>query len=134
MRKRWDFSGSMPKWVCGVFALFVVGWMAGCEKPSDNSSFDYVPPSGSGAIIVDNLTPTGIQVYVDGTSVGDVGEDRNEHFDTKPGEHRVVLDQEKDGHRSWGDDIDILDGRLTILRVTIDTSNQSGYIVTVEID
>lgn len=117
----------------GLMAICVAVWMAGCDDPSDNTDFDYVPPSGSGALIVDNLSPTDVKVYVDGSSVGRVGDDHDEHFDLRPGVHRVVLDEE-DGHRNWSGDVDILEGRLTVLRVTLEAGSQNSYRVKIEID
>ena len=131
MKTKLSITGWGLRWVCGMFSLCVAFWVAGCDDPSDNTDFDYVPPSGHGAIIVDNLSPTDVNVFVDGSSVGRVGDDHDEHFDLTPGSHRVVLDQE-DGGRSWGGDVDVLDGRLTILRVTLDTGDQHGYKVKVE--
>ena len=133
MKTGLDMTSWAVRWACGVLSLCVTLWVAGCDDSSDNKDFDYVPPSGHGAIIVDNLSPTDINVFVDGASVGRVGNDHDEHFDLTPGLHRVVLDQE-DGKRSWGGDVDVLTGKLTILRVTIEIGDQRGYNVKVDLN
>jgi hypothetical protein len=108
-------------------------WTAGCDHPDDSKSFDHIPPEGLGALIVDNLSPTDINVYVDGSLTGRVNEDSDQAFDLPPGAHRVVFD-EVDGNRAWGQDVDILNGRLTVLWVTLDTGNRNGYRVRIEFD
>jgi hypothetical protein len=128
-----QLEGSGLKWLCGLVALCSVVWMTGCDDLEDEKNFDYVPPSGKGALIVDNLSPTDVNVYVDGGSVGRVGDDDDKPFNLQPGVHRVVLDEE-DGGRRWSSDLDILDGRLTILRVTLDTGDFNDYKVDVEFD
>jgi hypothetical protein len=106
--------------------------MAGCDDPGESKDFDHVPPEGQGALIVDNLTPTDINVYVDGALAGRVGDDTDRAFDLAPGAHRVVFDEE-DGNRAWGQDVDVLNGRQTILWVTLE-SGTTTYKVRVEFD
>jgi hypothetical protein len=92
--------------------------MSGCDADEEDD-YDYVPPAGQGAMIVDNNTDNDIEVFVDGQSRGKVGDDSDRPFDVSPGVHRVVLD-EKGGDRVYRDDIDILNGRLTVLDVDSD--------------
>lgn len=126
-------GGAGIKWLCGLAAVcFVVG-MTGCDDLEDEKDFGYVPPAGKGALIVDNLSPTDVNVYVDGGSVGQVGDDDDKAFNLQPGVHRVVLDEE-DGGRRWSSDLDVLEGRLTILRVKLDTGDFNDYDVDVEFD
>lgn len=110
-------------------ALCAAVWLAGCDDITDDD-FDYVPAAGYGALIVDNNSPTDVNVYVDGASVGRVGDNDDKAYDLTPGVHRIVLDED-DGSRQWGGDVDILEGRQTILRVTLDGS---GYRVNEEFD
>jgi hypothetical protein len=97
----------------GLLPLFLaVGILAGC----DDSTFDREPPPGRGTLVVDNYTGDRLRVYVDGqerekTSAGD-----HRYYDLLPGVHRVALDGD-DVNRSWVDDIDILEGRRTVLEV-----------------
>jgi hypothetical protein len=116
----------------GVLALCAALWVTGCDDVGDND-FDHDPPAGKGAVIVDNISPTDINVYVDGRSVGQVDDDDDRPFDLSPGVHRVVLDED-DGSRRWSADIDVLAGRLTILRVTLDTGDRDDYNVDVDFD
>jgi len=103
---------------------------AGCE--GKNHDIDHTPPKGMGSLAVDNPTLDDIKVYVDDAQVGRAKDDSAPVFDLKPGVHRVVLDQE-DGDRHYASDIDILNGRVTILRVSVDLGDDD-YRVGVDID
>lgn len=87
--------------------------LSACKLGEDR---DHVPPQGYGALFVENNTSRELRVYVDGDLVGSVGRYSDRPFDLKPGVYRVVLDQ-KDSARNWRDDIDIINGRLTVLDV-----------------
>ena len=100
---------------------------AGCEKGDDH--FDHTPPAGQGSIILENFTYTDIEFFIDGIQQGTIKSDRNHAFDLAPGVYRVVLN-DKGGDRNWADDVDVLEGRLTILTVKIDTSSFDAYLVT----
>lgn len=92
--------------------------MAGCDYDNDNDE-DYDPPAGQGALLVDNNTSDEIRVYIDGVERGRVDDYSDRPFDATPGVHRVVLDQ-VNGDRNYRDDIDIIEGRLTVLDVQAD--------------
>lgn len=115
-----------------VFPAVVGLWLgvAGCDDSSDND-FDHTAPAGQGALIVDNRTYDDINVYVDGIRVGKVGDYDDRAFDLNPGTHRVVLDQE-DGGRNAADDIDILEGRLTVLQVESEGTFSDDYRLSVD--
>ena len=70
---------------------------------------------------------------MDGLYVGKVGNYSDKHYDFRPGSHRVVLD-EHDGGRRWSGDIDILDGRLTIIKARFDFNHSRDYWVDVDLD
>ncbi len=90
--------------------------LTGCELDDDP---DHVPPAGFGAIIIENDTPEDIRIYIDGADKGEVSDFSDRPYDLLPGTYRVVMDQE-DTRRSWRGDVDVLDGRLSILRVEND--------------
>jgi hypothetical protein len=96
--------------VSGALAL------AGCE--GDNNHDDHDPPPGKGSIIVDNHTADDLAVYVDGQRVADVDDYDDKALDFKPAVHRVVLDQ-RGGTGNWRGDVDVVEGRRTILDITI---------------
>ncbi len=122
-RSRLAFKG-----VGCALAIGLLLWCAsGCD---DNDDFDYVPASGHGAIIVDNLTPDDVDVYVDGTFQGEVSDNHDRPFELEPGVHRVVLDG--DNHRSYANDIDVLANRLTVLHVTLPGYYSARYDVSVD--
>jgi hypothetical protein len=111
-------------------ALACLFLASGCE--TDDDEFDHNPPAGQGSIIVDNFTFTDIEFFVDGRIQGKIKEDDDKAFDFAPGVYRVVLNDD-DGNHSWADDVDVLEGRLTVLKVQIDTSFSDTYSVTREI-
>ena len=88
--------------------------LAGCED-NDHS---HKPPADQGSIIVDNQSLDIIHVYIDGYYTNDVGDYDYEAYDRLPGLYRVVLDQ-KGGSRSYSHDVDVLEGKLTVLEVWI---------------
>jgi hypothetical protein len=99
----------------------------------DEDNFDFVPPPGQGGLIVDNNTSNDIEVFVDGVSRGKAGDSSDRAFAVEPGVHRVVLD-EKGGDRLYRDDIDILEGRVTVLDVTAESFDDFNYDVVVFFD
>ncbi|MFW6151503.1 MAG: hypothetical protein ACOC6C_00850 [Verrucomicrobiota bacterium] len=106
--------------------LFVIA--SGCEYEDDY--YDHVPPPGKGSLIIDNNSADDINLYLDGERISEIGDYRVRILDLSPGVGRIVLDEE-DGDTTFRDDIDILEGRLTILRIWT-TINAAEY--TVEID
>ena len=82
----------------------------------DGDDWNHTPPAGMGSIIVDNRTTDGVNVYLEGSYTNRVSDFDNEAFDMAPGIHRVVLD-EAHGSRNWWGDVDVLEGKLTVLEV-----------------
>lgn len=111
----------------GLACLFL---STGCEM--DDDEFDHDPPLGQGSLIIDNFTYTDIELFVDGRLQGKIQDDDDKAFDFQPGAYRVVLNDE-DGDRSWADDVDVLEGKLTVLTVRIDTAFSDDYDVSREI-
>jgi hypothetical protein len=113
-----------------VFPALLAVWLmaAGCDDPND---YDFKPSDGKGALIVDNISPDDIDVFVDGVRLGQVGDNDDRAFELAPGLHRVVLEEE-DGRRDAADDIDILEGRLTVLRVSLPAFSSDRYDVSVD--
>lgn len=90
--------------------------------------YDHDPPHGQGAIIVDNFTGDRIRVYVDGERLSDTRRGRSRAYDLQPGVYRVALDS-GERYRSWADDVDVLEGRLTILEVRGDVGDYRHFDV-----
>lgn len=99
-------------WMLGLALAAALPWLAGC----DESEYDYDPPAGQGSLVVDNYTGDRIYVYVDGLEVDSVRSGKHRYYDLEPGVHRVALDGD-DTRRFWADDVDLLEGRLTVLEV-----------------
>ncbi|MFH1475916.1 MAG: hypothetical protein ABIH24_00270 [Verrucomicrobiota bacterium] len=82
----------------------------------DSDDWNHTPPAGMGSIIADNRTTDGVNVYLDGYYTNRVSNFDYEAFDLPPGIHRVVLD-ESHGRRNWWGEVDVLEGKLTVLEV-----------------
>lgn len=106
------FTQKLCRWI-GICSIAVVaGMAAGC----DDSEYDRDPPKGQGSLIVDNFTGDRVLVYVDGVEVDGVSSGRHRFYDLDPGLYRIALDGD-DVRRSWADDVDVLEGRRTVLEV-----------------
>ena len=124
-------SASWKRWLglAGMAATLALG-TAGCETDDD---YDHDVPAGKGTLVVDNRTPDRVRVYVDGAQVQSVGDGDERYYDLDPGPYRVVLDGD-DTDRHWADDVDILEGRLTILKVTDDLGDFEDFNVDLDFD
>ncbi len=102
----------------GWLARLSSGWLLllGLCACNNSDDWSHTPPPGMGSIIVDNLTRDGVNVYLDGAYVNSVDDFDNEVYDLEPGMYRVVLD-ESHGSCNWRDDVDVIEGKLTILEV-----------------
>ena len=125
----WDI---WKPWVVSAACLSLLTFgPAGCEEDDDYKDHDI--PAGKGSLVVQNRTADDIDVFVDGALVSRVDDDDEGAFDLAPGFRRVVL-VEKDGDRDWRRDVDILDQRFTVLRVTFDLSDNDTYDVNIDVD
>jgi len=118
-----------------------IGWMARLAGgmmlmlglgACDNDDWNHTPPPGMGSIIVDNRTADDVNVYLDGYYTNGVSDFDYEAYDLAPGIHRVVLD-ESHGSRNWWGDVDVLQGKLTVLEVN-DGYYSSDYDVRIYFD
>ena len=98
-------------------ALALTFPLTGCESNDDD--FDHDPPAGMGTLYVVNRTPNDCDVYIDGSRVGGVDEDDREWYDLDPDVHRVVVEQD-DSYRVFRGDVDVLEGKRTILELSVD--------------
>lgn len=122
MKKRAEWT----QWL-GMLAMaaWVVAGTAGCE---DDDDFDRVPPAGQGSLVVDNNTGDRVRVFIDGGQVQSVGKYDDRYYDLNPGTYRVALDGD-DTDRFWIGEIDILQGRVTVLDVTDDVDDYDDFDV-----
>ena len=102
--------------------------LSGCEKGINQVNFNHTPPVGQGSLVVNNNTATRVDLFVDAVFVIQVHETTFEVQDLTPGVHRVVLTEHK-GSRSFSSDVDVLQGRLTVLDVTISGGGLNAYQV-----
>lgn len=123
------------KWLRWLEILAVAAtvsvWNAGCDD--DDDDFDHVSPAGQGTLVVDNNTPDRVRVFIDGAPVQSVGKGDERFYDLAPGDYRVALDGE-DTDRFWTGDADILQGRLTILRVSDDLGDFDDFDIDIDFD
>jgi hypothetical protein len=111
-------------------AVVFFGTGSGCDRTGDN--YDYDVPTGQGVLVVDNQTIERLTVYVNGGERLSVRGNHDEGVDLSPGHYRVAFLQH-DGDREYADDIDILEGRQTILKVA-NGRHSDDYDVTIDHD
>lgn len=98
----------------GILALVIAaGSVTGC----DDDNFDHDIPEGQGSLVVNNFTGDRLRVFIDGMAVNSVTEGKYQAYDRVPGIYRVALDSD-DSERSWADDVDVLEGTLTVVEVS----------------
>lgn len=104
--------------------------VAGCRGRDD----DHTPPAGMGSILLRNNTGDDIYVYLDGHLAGNRADyAETTAFDLAPGSYRVSL-TERRGWRSWSGFVDVLEGRLAFMDVTLDLYNSVAYDVVIFFD
>lgn len=131
---KWRFSvkiraNQIGKWVGAWMVALAAGLSAGC----DDSEFSHDPPARQGTLVVDNWTWDRIQVYIDGRLDESVTSDKHTYYDLRPGLYRVALDGD-DTDRYWVDDVDVLEGRLTVLEVEDDPNDYDEFNVRIYLD
>jgi len=117
-------SRKAPVFLAAVAALSLS--LLGCDD--SHNDFDHDIPPGKGTIFVDNNSPNGVEVFIDGVDQGKVGNGNADPFDLDPGTHRVVLNQHS-SDRAWNDFVDVLVGKKTILDVTNDPNDYNALDV-----
>jgi hypothetical protein len=116
-------------WPRATLAACLLVWIAGgCEK---DEFYDHEPPAGQGSLVVANESYGDLDLFVDGQEIGQVKDGSERILDFAPGVCRVVL-RERHGDRGFGDDVDILEGQLSILHVRDDSVRWDRYSVWVE--
>ena len=110
-------------------AALAAGFACGC----DDDEHDHDLPAGMGAICVDNETGNRLRIYVDGAEVESVSAWKQRYFDLNPGLYRVVLDDD-DAQRTWGGDVDVLEGRLTVIEARAGGAFDPGFEVWTYVD
>jgi hypothetical protein len=97
-------------------AMMILAVLVGC----DDDKFDgHTVPAGTGSLVIDNKTFTKINVFLGGSSAGRVGDFDELFIDADPGVYRLVLDEDGSGDRAFAENVDILEGRLTVVEVDL---------------
>ena len=115
-----------------LIAATMLALVAGLSTGCDDDDPDHRPPAGQGTIYIDNNSSDTLRVFFDGEAQQDVRGWKERAYDLNPGVYRVVLIEKSDGDRSFRADIDVLEGRLTILDVSLGTP--SRYQVFLQFD
>ncbi len=98
--------------LCVAMAMLVI-------TACDDDDPDRTPPAGQGSLFVNNQTASDVQVYIDGVRFETVQDYDDKYYDLPPGVYRVILD-EQNGDRTYRDDVDVIEGRITVLDVAIE--------------
>ena len=110
-----------------LFLVVVLVALTGCHDDTPS----HKPPEGQGAIYIYNNTASDINVFINGERQPDrVKAYKKRAFDRDPGVYRLILDQHS-GDRTFRDDVDVLEGRLTIVDVFSDSFDPTAYDVVV---
>ena len=109
----------MSKTLPGLRALCVsmaLWFVTGC----DDGDPDRTPPVGQGSIFVNNQTSSDLQIYIDGIRFETVQDYEDKYYDLAPGLYRIIID-EQDGDRTYRDDVDVIEGRITVIDVAMES-------------
>jgi hypothetical protein len=122
-------ANQLCKWIGVLSISLATGLIAGC----DDTEFDREPPAGQGSLIVDNFTGDRVRVYIEGVEDRSVSSGDHRYYDREPGVYRVALDGD-DIRRYWAGDVDVLEGRRTVLEVRGYSSDFNSFDVRIYLD
>lgn len=111
----------------------LAGWLCGAGCESDDLP-DHEPPPGRGSLIVDNRTVYRLDVYLDGQNRGSVDDFDTQVYDLFPGVHRLVLDPDEDFPDTAAADVDILEGRRTVVQADTRGPGSDELVLSVYLD
>lgn len=123
----------MKKILAGYFSfvmVIVVCIFTGCDETSEGYK-DHVPAEGMGSLVVYNRTATDISGYVDGYHMGNVTSWDYVVKDYDPGTYTVVILQ-IDGNKNYTADVEVLEGVLTVLKVSYGDGSSKYFLVETE--
>lgn len=96
-----------------LVSLFI---LTGC----DDDDIDREVQPGQGVIFINNNTASDLIVFINGERFQTVQDFSDRSYDLDPGVYRVVLD-DADSDRSYRDDVDVIEGRITVLDVATES-------------
>jgi hypothetical protein len=105
--------------------------LSGCDRWDDG--VDHHPPDGQAALAITNRTAHDLRVYLDGNLLMTAGDWETAIRDLAPGTARLVLD-ERGGDRYDARDIDLMEGRVTVVEVEESLYNAGRYDIFVHLD
>ena len=123
----------LPSSIAVRLGILVAAGLTGLLSGCDDSRFDRDPPEGMGTLVMDNYTGDRLLVYIDGLECDSTSAGDYRYYDLVPGVHRVVLDGD-DTDRAWAGDVDILEGRRTVLEVRTQYLQSDNYEIELYLD
>jgi len=103
-------------WFRTALLAFAAAFLTTASSCDDDDDIDHKPPPGQGSIVIDNNTSDDISVFFDGIEQEETKDGKRKAYDLDPGLYRVALLQQG-GDQSFREDVDVLQGELTVLDV-----------------
>ena len=112
--------------------LLVIGvcMFMGCDETSEGYK-NHVPAEGMGSLVAYNRSAAEISGYVDGYHMGNVMSWEYVVKDYDPGTYTVVILQ-VDGNKNYTADLEVLEGVLTVLKVSYGDGSSKYFSVETE--
>lgn len=99
----------------GLLSVALAITVAACDHGEGD---DVNPSAGHGALVVENNSASDFDFYVDGSYANKVEAGDVDSTELEPGVVRVFLRQRNGDHEGFGDDVDILSGRRSVVRIS----------------
>ncbi len=110
--------------------LFIAGIFTGCDESSEGYE-DHVPADGMGCLVIYNRTAVKLSGYLDGFFISNIQSWEYELKDYEPGTYKVVVLQ-VDGNKNYTADVEILEGVLTVLKMSFGDGSSKYFSVQTE--
>jgi hypothetical protein len=104
-------------WIKRLMVMLLAVVLAGCDDGTGHGDYDVNPSGGNGALVVKNESSSDFDVYVGGQYLEKVHIGDFISAEYPPGVIRVLVRQSHGDHLGYGDDVDILNGKRSILHI-----------------
>ena len=113
-----------------VVLIFAGLFFIGCDEGGEGYE-DHVPADGMGCLVVYNRTAVELSGYLDGLFISNIQSWEYELKDYEPGTYKVVVLQ-VDGNKNYTADVEILEGVLTVLKMSFGDGSSTYFSVQTE--
>jgi hypothetical protein len=110
--------------------LLITGIFTGCDESSEGYE-DHVPADGMGCLVIYNRTAVELSGYLDGFFISNIQSWEYELKDYEPGTYKAVVLQ-TDGNKNYTADVEILEGVLTVLKMSFGDGSSKYFSVQTE--